>query len=87
MAVEWVSPEWMGHIQLGSVTQGFAREMIQSESDEVAFIGDLGALLNGAAHASAGEALSLTLAFNDSVGGAATGFRQGLGEQGVLVAR
>lgn len=77
----------MGHVNIGSVAQGFARGLVQGAGDAVTSIGGVGALINGTAHAPVGALPNSTIAFNDSVGGAAAGFGQGLGGQGVLVAR
>ncbi len=74
-------------VDLGSVAQGFARGFVQGAGDAVQSIGGIPALLNGTAHASLSPVPDGTVAFNDSVGGAATGFGQGLGGQLVLVAR
>jgi hypothetical protein len=77
----------MPKINVGSAAQGFARGFVQGAADAVESIGGVGALMNGTSHAPAGNPPNGTLVFDDSVGGAATGFGQGLGGQGVLVAR
>ena len=75
----------MPPMDFGRVAQGFARGLVQGAGDAVTSIGGVSALMNGTAHAPKVPLPNSTLAFNDSVGGAATGFGEGLGGQAVLV--
>lgn len=72
-------------LDVGRVAQGAAMGLIQGAGDAVNSMGGLQALINGTATMSATPLPANNLKFNDSVGGAATGFGQGLGGQGTLV--
>ncbi|POS70949.1 hypothetical protein DHEL01_v210656 [Diaporthe helianthi] len=75
-----------GNIDIGRAAQGVAMGLVQGAGDAVNMMGGLQALINGTATMTQQAAIPLrTLAFNDSVGGAATGLGTGLGGQGTLV--
>ncbi|KAJ9150797.1 Cytochrome b/b6/petB-like protein [Pleurostoma richardsiae] len=76
-----------GSIKIGKVAQGFAIGLVQGAGDAIDSMGGVEALLNGTATTPTGGLPNTTLAFNDTVDGAATGFGQGLGGQGALVAQ
>lgn len=75
-----------GSVNVGRAAQGVAMGFLQGAGDAVNSMGGLQALINGTAVMSTTPLPELTMTFNDSVGGAATGFGQGLGGQGTLVA-
>lgn len=72
-------------LDIGRVAQGAAMGLLQGAGDAVNSMGGLQALINGTAVMSAQPLPVVNMSFNDSVGGAATGFGQGLGGQGTLV--
>lgn len=74
-----------GSLDIGRVAQGAAMGLLQGAGDAVNSMGGLQALINGTAVMSTQPLPANNMAFNDSVGGAATGFGQGLGGQGTLV--
>lgn len=74
-----------GMLNVGRVAQGAAMGLVQGAGDAVNSMGGLQALINGTAVMSMTPLPVNNMAFNDSVGGAATGFGQGLGGQGTLV--
>lgn len=76
-----------GNIDVGRAAQGVAMGLVQGAGDAVNSMGGLQALINGTATMPQGSAAvpPSTLAFNDSVGGAAMGLGTGLGGQGTLV--
>lgn len=75
-----------GSIDIGRAAQGVAMGLVQGAGDAVNSMGGLQALINGTATMpQAGAIQPNTLAFNDSVGGAAMGLGTGLGGQGTLV--
>lgn len=73
------------NLDIGRVAQGAAMGLIQGAGDAVNSMGGLQALINGTATMSTTPLPAGNMAFNDSTGGAATGFGQGLGGQGTLV--
>lgn len=73
------------HLDIGRIAQGAAMGLVQGAGDAVNNMGGLQALINGTARISSTPLPAASMAFNDSVGGAATGFGQGLGGQGTLV--
>lgn len=73
------------NIKIGMVAQGAAMGLIQGAGDAVNSMGGVQALINGTATMPTAPLPGTNMAFNDSVGGAATGFGQGLGGQGTLV--
>lgn len=73
------------NLDIGSVAQGAAMGFIQGAGDAVNSMGGLQALINGTATMPMGTLPMNKMAFNDSVGGAATGFGMGLGGQGTIV--
>ncbi|KAH9435252.1 hypothetical protein MCOR02_004201 [Pyricularia oryzae] len=72
-------------LKIGSVVQGFARGFLQGASDSIIMMGGIQAMMNGTAVIPT-TFPNETIAFNDTLGGAGTGFGQGLGGQGVIVA-
>lgn len=72
-------------LDVGRVAQGAAMGLVQGAGDAVNSMGGLQALINGTAVMSMAPLPVNNMAFNDSLGGAATGFGQGLGGQGTLV--
>lgn len=74
------------NLDVGRVAQGAAMGFIQGADDAVTSMGGLQALINGTAKMSTTPLPATSSTFNDSVGGAATGFGQGLGGQGTLAA-
>lgn len=75
-----------GNIDISRAAQGVAMGLVQGAGDAVNSMGGLQALINGTATMpQAGAIQPNTLAFNDSVGGAAMGLGTGLGGQGTLV--
>lgn len=72
-------------LNIGMIAQGAAMGLIQGAGDAVNSMGGVQALINGTATMPKTSLPATTLSFNDSVGGAATGFGQGLGGQGTLV--
>lgn len=73
------------NVDMGRVAQGAAMGLIQGAGDAVNAMGGVQALINGTAVVPTGSLPDTVMNFNDSVGGAATGFGQGLGGQGTLV--
>lgn len=72
-------------LNIGMIAQGAAMGLIQGAGDAVNSMGGVQALINGTATMPNTSLPATTMTFNDSVGGAATGFGQGLGGQGTLV--
>lgn len=72
-------------LKIGSVVQGFARGFLQGASDSIIMMGGIQAMMNGTAVIPT-TFPNETIAFNDTLGSAGTGFGQGLGGQGVIVA-
>lgn len=72
-------------LNIGMIAQGAAMGLIQGAGDAVNSMGGVQALINGTATMPDTSLPATTMTFNDSVGGAATGFGQGLGGQGTLV--
>ncbi|KAI0016884.1 hypothetical protein F4780DRAFT_634880 [Xylariomycetidae sp. FL0641] len=67
------------------IAGGLARGLLQGAADGINSLGGVQAVVEGKATAPAGSVVDTPLQFNDSVDGAAVGFGQGLGSQGVLV--
>ncbi|TLD25205.1 hypothetical protein PspLS_05661 [Pyricularia sp. CBS 133598] len=72
-------------LKIGNVVQGFARGLLQGAGDSIAMMGGIQAMMNGTAIIPT-TFPNETIAFNDTLGGAGTGFGQGIGGQGVVVA-
>lgn len=72
-------------LNIGLIAQGAAMGLMQGAGDAVNSMGGVQALINGTAAMPNTSLPATTMTFNDSVGGAATGFGQGLGGQGTLV--
>jgi hypothetical protein len=70
---------------LGLVAQGIARGLLQGAGDALQSIGGVQAFMDNSAVIPVGGLPNVTLQFDDSVGGTASGFGMGLGGQGVLV--
>ncbi|KAJ4390951.1 hypothetical protein N0V93_004550 [Gnomoniopsis smithogilvyi] len=73
------------NLNIGMIAQGAAMGLVQGAGDAVNSMGGIQALINGTATMPTAPLPGTNMAFNDSVGGAATGFGQGLGGQGTLV--
>ncbi|KAG8167689.1 hypothetical protein KVR01_003378 [Diaporthe batatas] len=74
------------NIDIGRAAQGVAMGLVQGAGDAVNMMGGLQALINGTAMMPQQAAIPpSTLAFNDSLGGAAMGLGTGLGGQGTIV--
>jgi hypothetical protein len=74
-------------LNIAAAAQGFARGFVQGAGDAVDSMGGIDAVIKGKAVMPTGGLPNNTIAFDDSLGGAAAGFGQGLGGQGVLVAQ
>ncbi|KAJ2902172.1 hypothetical protein MKZ38_000970 [Zalerion maritima] len=76
-----------GDVDIGRVAQGLARGMLQGVGDGIDSVGGVQAIVDGEAALPADmeAAMNITLDFDDSVNGAASGLGLGLGNQGVLV--
>lgn len=72
------------NLDIGRIAQGAAMGLVQGAGDAVNSMGGLQALINGTAKMPTTPLPAGNMAFNDSVGGAASGFGQGLGGQGTL---
>ena len=75
------------NVNFGRVANGLARGLLAGVGDGVEAIGGVNALINGTATAPSGAVPESKTDFDDSVGGAATGFGQGLGSSGVVTAQ
>ncbi|KAL2882101.1 hypothetical protein SGCOL_002363 [Colletotrichum sp. CLE4] len=73
-------------IQVSKVAQGFARGFLQGAGDAIQGMGGVQSLFEGNATVPAGAMPDAKVQFDDSLGGAASGFGVGIGGQGVLVA-
>ncbi|UQC81717.1 uncharacterized protein CLUP02_07203 [Colletotrichum lupini] len=73
-------------IQVSKVAQGFARGFLQGAGDAIQGMGGVQSLFEGNATMPTGAMPDAKLQFDDSLGGAASGFGVGIGGQGVLVA-
>ncbi|TDZ48280.1 hypothetical protein CTRI78_v008312 [Colletotrichum trifolii] len=72
------------NIQVSRVAQGFARGFLQGAGDAIQGMGGVQSLVNG--NSTMPDALPESkVQFDDSLGGAASGFGVGIGGQGVLV--
>ncbi|KAK1983046.1 hypothetical protein LZ30DRAFT_18721 [Colletotrichum cereale] len=72
-------------IVVGKVAQGFARGFIQAAGDSVQAMGGVQSVFAGNATIPTGPPPDSKVDFDDTVGGAATGFGSGIGGQGVIV--
>jgi hypothetical protein len=70
-------------MNIGRIAQGLARGLVQGAADTVESMGGVEALINGSAKIPADIPDSI-IPFDDSVGGAATGFGLGLSSESVL---
>jgi hypothetical protein len=76
----------VGSLDFGKVAGGFARGFLQGAGDAVTAMGGVQALTSGTSQMVPGYTIQDTpIQFNDSINGAAVGFGQGFGSQGVLV--
>ncbi|KAK1637918.1 hypothetical protein BDP81DRAFT_460531 [Colletotrichum phormii] len=73
-------------IQVSKVAQGFARGFLQGAGDAIQGMGGVQSLFEGNATMPTGAMPDAKVQFDDSLGGAASGFGAGFGGQGVLVA-
>ncbi|KAK6212058.1 cytochrome b b6 petb-like protein [Colletotrichum tabaci] len=73
-------------IEIGKVAQGFARGFLQGAGDSIQSMGGVRSLFEGNATMPTGAMPDSKVQFDDSLGGAASGFGVGIGGQGVLVA-
>lgn len=73
------------NLNIGKIAQGAAMGLLQGAGDAINSMGGVEALINGTSTMPTTPLPGTTITFNDSVGGAATGFGQGLGGQGTLV--
>ncbi|KYK58795.1 hypothetical protein DCS_05813 [Drechmeria coniospora] len=74
-------------LDFGRITGGLARGLLAGAGDGIEAIGGINALINGTTTMPTGTLTETKTTFNDSVGGAATGFGQGLGSSGVITAQ
>ncbi|OLN89059.1 hypothetical protein CCHL11_06045 [Colletotrichum chlorophyti] len=72
-------------IEVARVAQGFARGLLQGAGDAIQGMGGVESLFNGNATMPGGALPDSRVQFDDSLGGAASGFGSGIGGQGVLV--
>ncbi|KAJ0162491.1 hypothetical protein CTA2_4470 [Colletotrichum tanaceti] len=73
-------------IEVGKVAQGFARGLLQGAGDSIQSMGGVQSLFKGNATMPTGTMPDSKVQFDDSLGGAASGFGMGIGGQGVLLA-
>ncbi|KIE02321.1 hypothetical protein MAJ_01979, partial [Metarhizium majus ARSEF 297] len=71
-------------IDIARAAGGFTRGLITGAGDGVQAIGGINAILNGTSRQPAAAVPDSRVDFNDSTGGAAVGFGQGLGSSGVV---
>lgn len=71
-------------IDIPRVANGFTRGLITGAGDGVQAIGGINAIINGTSQAPTVSIPDTKIDFNDSTGGAAVGFGQGLGSSGVV---
>ncbi|KID79303.1 uncharacterized protein G6M90_00g021060 [Metarhizium brunneum] len=71
-------------IDIARAAGGFTRGLITGAGDGVQAIGGINAILNGTSKQPSAEVPDSRVDFNDSTGGAAVGFGQGLGSSGVV---
>ncbi|KAF6818811.1 hypothetical protein CMUS01_11860 [Colletotrichum musicola] len=72
-------------IEVSRVAQGFARGFLQGAGDAIQGMGGVDSLIKGNATMPAGGMPDSKVSYDDSLGGAASGFGVGIGGQGVLV--
>ncbi|GKT84178.1 hypothetical protein CT0861_01985 [Colletotrichum tofieldiae] len=72
-------------IEVSKVAQGFARGFLQGAGDSIQSMGGVQSLFEGNATMPTGSMPDSKVQFDDSLGGAASGFGVGIGGQGVLV--
>lgn len=77
----------LGGVDFGKAAGGFARGFLQGAGDAVTAMGGVQALVDGTSTSLPSTIQDTAIQFNDSVNGAAIGFGQGFGSQGVLVAK
>lgn len=77
----------LGGVDVSKAAGGFARGFLQGAGDSVIAMGGVQALLNGNTTTQTGPIVDTPVQFNDSVNGAAVGFGQGFGSQGVMVVK
>lgn len=74
----------LGGVSLGKAVGGLARGFLQGVQDGITAMGGMDAIVNGKSVRPSGTILDTPVNFDDTVGGAATGFGQGFGAQGVI---
>ncbi|KAI1334475.1 hypothetical protein F5Y15DRAFT_290497 [Xylariaceae sp. FL0016] len=87
MSSEGDSTGLVSNIDFQSVAGGLARGLLQGATDSINSMGGVQALIDGTVQSPSGAVNNTLVQFNDSVNGAAVGFGQGFGSQGVLVAQ
>ncbi|KAI1854060.1 hypothetical protein JX266_001201 [Neoarthrinium moseri] len=75
----------LGSLDIGKAAGGLARGLLQGAGDSVKAMGGVQAILEGKATTPTGPIPETPVQFNDSLNGAAVGFGQGFGSQGVTV--
>lgn len=72
------------NLDVGRIANGLARGLLAGAGDGAQALGGVSAILSGNAMAQTAPSPETKVTFNDSVGGAATGFGQGLGNSAVI---
>ncbi|KAK2001035.1 hypothetical protein LX36DRAFT_602036 [Colletotrichum falcatum] len=72
-------------VEVGKAAQGFARGFLQAAGDSIQAMGGVQSLFAGNATIPTGPPPDSKVDFDDTIGGAATGFGSGIGGQGVVV--
>lgn len=74
----------LGKIDIPRVANGLTRGLVAGAGDGVQAIGGINAVINGTSRAPDAPVTDTKVEFDDTVGGAAVGFGQGLGSSGVV---
>ncbi|EFQ34927.1 hypothetical protein CGRA01v4_04147 [Colletotrichum graminicola] len=72
-------------VEISKAAQGFARGFLQAAGDSIQSMGGVQSLFEGNATIPTGPPPDSKIDFDDTIGGAATGFGSGIGGQGVVV--
>ncbi|KAK1573243.1 uncharacterized protein LY79DRAFT_526136 [Colletotrichum navitas] len=72
-------------VEIGKAAQGFARGFLQAAGDSIQSMGGVQSIFEGNATIPTGPPPDPKIDFDDTIGGAATGFGSGIGGQGVVV--
>ncbi|KAM4054586.1 hypothetical protein HRG_005422 [Hirsutella rhossiliensis] len=75
------------NLDVGRIANGLARGLLAGAGDGAEALGGVNAIISGKAKLQTTPAPDTQVTFNDSVGGAATGFGQGLGNSAVITAQ